>query len=267
MLFRSKVVFIVEEGKVTGVIDKREGRKSAKPATDKAAAVGVLDQLAEPVTNAQENDIEVSESQLNNLISVQVAESGQVGNQEIQVKQIETKKLKIKVEDSAIKPVQSVSTIESSREVKRVGAESVIPETKCILGQSEGMTKYICEIQKLPVKWFQFMFGPFFYQDNLSRAARFASIENLLWLALFGLLIFAWLRYRFKIGIYEIFPAFFLLSFSSAAALSEGNYGTAFRHRSILLGLLVLIIFGILTSNIHSNHSSARLRKYLIKSK
>ena len=91
-----------------------------------------------------------------------------------------------------------------------------------------------------------FLFRPILGVDVTSKSSLFAAFENLVWivffLALFGLLI--WRRVISFLN--PLLPAvIFLLLYVLGASAYQGNMGTGFRHKSLILWAVLLIIFAL----------------------
>jgi hypothetical protein len=134
--------------------------------------------------------------------------------------------------------------LESKRNVNRIEASSALPESSCTFNFSGILQQLNCNIVELPYRLPSFLFRPFPIIDSGSNLQNLAGIENILWLFLISLGVLRVIR---KLKIQEnrfiiSFLFFFLICFSTAAALYEGNLGTAFRHKSTILWSLLLIL-------------------------
>jgi hypothetical protein len=81
---------------------------------------------------------------------------------------------------------------------------------------------------------------PFPWEARPSISLLFARMENLLWYVLYGLAavgVWAWRRNRATIA----FPVVVTIAVVTSAAVSQGNLGTAFRHRGQILWAVVLL--------------------------
>jgi ABC-type polysaccharide/polyol phosphate export permease len=89
-----------------------------------------------------------------------------------------------------------------------------------------------------------FLFRPIIGLDVSSRSSLFAAVENLLWSAGFIFIFFSILKKR-KIPYFKsLLPSIlFLILYSVGAGSYEGNMGTAFRHKSLVLWVVLLLIF------------------------
>jgi hypothetical protein len=101
-----------------------------------------------------------------------------------------------------------------------------------------------CNLKELPYRLFAFLFRPLIFFDQGSTTLNFAALENLGWMILVPLSVWVSLRRRentvdrfINLGLTS-----YVLVFASAAALYEGNLGTAFRHKSTILWPLIFIL-------------------------
>ena len=91
-----------------------------------------------------------------------------------------------------------------------------------------------------------FLFRPFVISDVTSPASLFAGIENILWLAAF-VYIFWMIAKKRKIPFFEAtLPSIiFLILYAVGAGSYEGNMGTAFRHKSLILWVVLSLILAV----------------------
>jgi hypothetical protein len=135
-----------------------------------------------------------------------------------------------------------VSMLEERRNVNRVGASSALAPSFCSKSINE-FASIKCNLSELPYRLTAFLVRPFPFLDEGSSFLLFAGLENFLWLFLILVTLTNLMRLRshtlFKEYIMCI--AFFMIIFSIAVSLYEGNMGTAFRHKSTLIGHLILL--------------------------
>ena len=143
--------------------------------------------------------------------------------------------------------------VEYKHEVNKLDAASVIETQSCPIETpslvSSPPTKfgtYFCIAWRAPYMVTTFLFRPILGVDVTSKSSLFAAFENLVWivffLALFGLLI--WRRVISFLN--PLLPAvIFLLLYVLGASAYQGNMGTGFRHKSLILWAVLLIIFAL----------------------
>jgi hypothetical protein len=159
---------------------------------------------------------------------------------------IETQEnLKPAISENVSAPINRLNNIPKERNAKRFGAKGVINETQCPLEVSSQLRKYLCEAYRLPYALTAFLLRPFIFETSTSQEFRFASVENVFWLLLiFSVLILA-LKRKWVPKLVDA-PAFlFLVLFSAPASLTEGNFGTAVRHKSVVLWCLLYLFLTI----------------------
>jgi len=140
--------------------------------------------------------------------------------------------------------ILTAQILEYKRNVNAIDAQSALPMSEC-QGQSRDIFRLIeCNLSELPYRLFAFLFRPLIFFDQGSTTLTFAALENLSWMILIPTAVWVSLRkgantvYR---GV-TLSLISYVTVFASAAALYEGNLGTAFRHKSTILWPLVFIL-------------------------
>ena len=140
--------------------------------------------------------------------------------------------------------VLTVRILEYKRSVNALGAQSALPVSTCQSSSNEIVKIIKCNLSELPYRLFAFLFRPLIFFDQGSTTLNFAALENLGWMILVPLSVWVSLRRRentvdrfINLGLTS-----YVLLFASAAALYEGNLGTAFRHKSTILWQLIFIL-------------------------
>jgi hypothetical protein len=88
-----------------------------------------------------------------------------------------------------------------------------------------------------------FYLRPFFWEATAEKSwkLRLASVENILWLFLYGFALFG-IRPLWRLHpALLVFAASFFLSMGLGASVTQGNLGTTFRHRLQILWVLALL--------------------------
>jgi hypothetical protein len=142
------------------------------------------------------------------------------------------------------KQISTTQILEYRRNVNALDAQSALPTSTCQNLSRDVSILIECNFKELPYRLFAFLFRPLIFFDQGSTTLTFAALENLGWIILVPLSIWVSLRRRentvdrfINLGL-----ASYVLVFASAAALYEGNLGTAFRHKSTILWPLVFIL-------------------------
>ena len=91
-----------------------------------------------------------------------------------------------------------------------------------------------------------FLFRPILGMDVTSTSSLMAAVENIFWFILFTMIIALVIRRRSVSFFAPILPAliFFGLYVLGASAY-QGNMGTGFRHKSLILWAVLLLIFAL----------------------
>jgi len=103
--------------------------------------------------------------------------------------------------------------------------------------------KYFCIAYRAPYTTFTFLFRPMLGADVTSSLSLFAALENIFWFsaALFVMIMF--IRNRRLAFFGALAPSLLFMSiYSVAAGAYEGNMGTAFRHKSLILWVVILLV-------------------------
>ncbi len=167
-----------------------------------------------------------------------------------------------KIENSTKKLIDRVTNIEEKRNANRVDANSALPESNCGKQQTSLIERLFCNASEFPYRLFSFLLRPFPVIDSGTSLQRIAGFENFIWLILIILTISCAVGLKTK-NLERLISncmITFILVYSSAAALYEGNLGTAFRHKSAILWPCTIVIYVYLNSR--SNLMISRWRKF-----
>jgi len=145
----------------------------------------------------------------------------------------------------ASKLIDRLENLPIEREGKRENAKSPIPEHECSSFESNSLVPSLCTADKVFYQFFAFLFRPLIVEKATSLEFTLAAYENLLWLAIFVSVLFFWLKLKFRPNQLDLIPVFFFLLFAPAAAMTQGNFGTAVRHKSIVLWTFLWIALSI----------------------
>jgi hypothetical protein len=160
------------------------------------------------------------------------------------------------VEDPGV-VINMVEGIPSRHLGNQVAAASVIETPSCPLAQNSVVSEppsrvdtYACILWRAPYMTTTFLLRPFIVVDVTSTSSAFAAIENLIWLLAFGLIAFFIVKRRGIPRFNKLAPSliFFALYVVGAGAY-EGNIGTAFRHKSLILWVVLALLLSLLWRN------------------
>ena len=94
-----------------------------------------------------------------------------------------------------------------------------------------------------------FLFRPIIGLDTTSTSSLFAALENILWLAAFIFIIGMLIKKRRVAFFTPLAPSLiFLTLYCIGAGSYEGNMGTAFRHKSLILWAVLLLVASVIAA-------------------
>jgi hypothetical protein len=139
--------------------------------------------------------------------------------------------------------VAQVDEIPVRQEYNSHGAESAINNISCLSSGESRLDKYFCIAYRAPYMTFTFLFRPMLGVDVTSSSSLFAAAENVFWLSALLFVAVMFIRNRRLAFFGALAPSLLFLSiYSLAAGAYEGNMGTAFRHKSLILWVVLLLI-------------------------
>jgi hypothetical protein len=160
------------------------------------------------------------------------------------------------VEDPGV-VITMVDGIPTRHTGNQVAAASVIETPNCPLSQNSLVSSapsrvdtYACILWRAPYMTTTFLLRPFIVGDVTSTSSTIAAVENLMWLLAFGLIAFLIVKRRGIPRFNKLAPSmiFFALYVVGAGAY-EGNMGTAFRHKSLILWVVLALLLSLLWRN------------------
>jgi hypothetical protein len=160
------------------------------------------------------------------------------------------------VEDPGV-VITMVDGIPSRQAGNQVAAASAIETPNCPLSENSLISSapsrvdtYACILWRAPYMTTTFLLRPFIVGDVTSTSSTIAAIENLMWLLAFGLIGYFIVKRRGIPRFNKLAPSmiFFALYVVGAGAY-EGNMGTAFRHKSLILWVVLALLLSLLWRN------------------
>jgi hypothetical protein len=145
-------------------------------------------------------------------------------------------------------PISNFISNSSDRIIRRVNVNAIGADSEFALLKCEQeiamQSKFLCILSSLPFRIFSITSRPLPYLDHGSRQFQLASFENIFWLLLF---FSAFCRATFivarrEVHEMELLLCAFILCFILSLTFYEGNLGTAFRHKSLILAPTLLFI-------------------------
>ena len=169
------------------------------------------------------------------------------------------------IEDPGV-VITMVDGIPTKHAGNQVAAASVIETPSCPIGQNSLVSSppsrldtYACIIWRAPYMTTTFLLRPFIVGDVTSASSAFAATENLIWMLAFGLIAYFIVKRRGIPRFKQLAPSmiFFALYVVGAGAY-EGNMGTAFRHKSLILWVVLALLLSLLWRNSQTSTPSSR---------
>jgi hypothetical protein len=140
--------------------------------------------------------------------------------------------------------INQIEVLPGKQIVNQVGAASTIERLKCPWEESTEIGKYSCLAFRAPFMTLTFLFRPLPFIDTTSRSSTFAAAENTIWILMFTLIVYRIFKAKRIPFIRELTPSMiFLFLFVVGAGSYQGNMGTAFRHKSLILWIVLLLVF------------------------
>ena len=94
-----------------------------------------------------------------------------------------------------------------------------------------------------------FLFRPLIVIDTTSTSSLFAAIENIAWLGAFVFILVMLIKKRRLAFIDPLAPSLiFFVLYCVGAGSYEGNMGTAFRHKSLILWVILLLLVSVMAA-------------------
>ena len=142
--------------------------------------------------------------------------------------------------------INNIEGITAAQEVRKSGAASEIQTFPCPVAENSRATRFLCISIRAPYMAATFLVRPFIFIDTTSFSSFFAAAENILWMVAFLLLLYGLAKYRSKLFSKESLPmVMFLVTYVLGAGSYQGNLGTAFRHKSLILWALLLCVYKV----------------------
>ena len=188
------------------------------------------------------------------LVGIVLGSIGSSGNARVSI-----------VEDPGV-VIGMVDGIPIKQAGNQVAAASVIETPSCPFAQSSVASSpptrvgvYGCIIWRAPYMTTTFLLRPFIVRDVTSASSAFAAIENLIWLLAFVLIAYFIVKRRGIPRFNQLAPSliFFALYVVGAGAY-EGNMGTAFRHKSLILWVVLALLLSLLWRNSQASTPDSR---------
>jgi hypothetical protein len=157
-------------------------------------------------------------------------------------KEVEKKSI-VGLKNPGVALVDQVDGIPVRHAGNKIGAESAIKTLSCPTTGESRLDKYFCIAYKAPYTTYTFLFRPLLGSDVTSNSSLFAAVENVFWLGALLFVAVMFIRNRRLAFFGALAPSLLFFSiYSVAAGAYEGNMGTAFRHKSLILWVVLLLL-------------------------
>ena len=131
----------------------------------------------------------------------------------------------------------------------QVAAASAIQTLSCPVKEESKTDKYFCLVWRAPYMAATFLFRPLIFIDTTSTSSLIAAIENIAWLGAFVFIVVMIFKKRRLAFIGPLAPSLiFFVLYCVGAGSYEGNMGTAFRHKSLILWVILLLLASVITA-------------------
>ena len=128
----------------------------------------------------------------------------------------------------------------------QVAAASAIQTLPCPVTEESETDKIFCLAWRAPYMAATFLFRPLIGIDTTSKSSLMAAIENIAWLGAFIFIVILLIRKRRLAFIGPLAPSLiFFMLYCVGAGSYEGNMGTAFRHKSLILWVILLLVASV----------------------
>jgi hypothetical protein len=160
---------------------------------------------------------------------------------------LKTLQEKVRAKSPTESIVDNIEEIPYAQKVRALNADSSITQLPCIFTSTSEANKYLCIAWRVPYMSLTFLFRPFPFLDTSNFTTGLAAVENMILLCIsifIAFVIFRKPKYFSKSRMYPVYV--FMVLYIVGAGSYQGNLGTAFRHKSLLLpGILVLLYMAL----------------------
>ena len=144
----------------------------------------------------------------------------------------------------------------------QVAAASAIQTLSCPITEESKLDKYLCTSWRAPYMAATFLFRPLIGVDVTSTSSLFAALENIAWLGAFIFIVVMLIRKRRLAFFGPLTPSLiFFTLYCVGAGSYEGNMGTAFRHKSLILWVVLLLVGSVIAAEKKTNSGNERHQK------
>ena len=153
------------------------------------------------------------------------------------------KKSIIGLQNPAEVVLEQTQAIPLHHELNQLDAASMIQTLSCPNSGETKFDKNFCMLWRAPYMAATFLFRPLIGVDVTSTSSLIAALENIAWLGAFIFIITMLIKKRRLALLGPITPSLIFFGLYSVGAGSyEGNMGAAFRHKSLILWVVLLLV-------------------------
>ena len=143
--------------------------------------------------------------------------------------------------------INEANAIPDRHKGNQVAAASAIQTLSCPVTEESKADRYFCLAWRSPYMAATFLFRPLIGFDTTSTSSLFASIENIAWLGAVIFIIIMIIKKRRLAFMGPLLPSLiFFILYCVGAGSYEGNMGTAFRHKSLILWVILLLLASVI---------------------
>ena len=142
--------------------------------------------------------------------------------------------------------VEETIAIPDHHKGNQVAAASAIQTLPCPVIEEREADKFFCLAWRSPYMVATFLFRPLIGIDTTSTSSLIAGVENIAWIGAFVFIIIMIIKKRRLAFIGPLAPSLiFFILYCVGAGSYEGNMGTAFRHKSLILWVILLLVAAV----------------------
>ena len=158
--------------------------------------------------------------------------------------------------------VDQTEAIPDHHKGNQVTAASAIQTLSCPITEESKLDKYLCMSWRAPYMASTFLFRPLIAIDVTSTSSLFAAIENIAWLGAFIFIAVMLIRKRQLAFFGPLAPSLiFFTLYCVGAGSYEGNMGTTFRHKSLILWVVLLLVGSVVAAKKRPNPGNESAKK------
>ena len=145
--------------------------------------------------------------------------------------------------------VEETIAIPDRHKGNQFAAASAIQTLPCPVTEESETDKYFCLAWRSPYMAATFLFRPLIGVDTTSTSSLIAAIENIAWLGAILFIIIMVIKKQRLAFIGPLLPSLiFFILYCVGAGSYEGNMGTAFRHKSLILWVILLLVASVMVT-------------------